>query len=414
MTVELGDTDPTPTPPQGEGHDPLLRAEDIRSSVSRKAAILGLAATIAGCAPVAQRFAERAEAVPAPNGAMPELRLLERAGFGPRPGDLARAHEIGREALVEKLLAADEGESARLNLLLSRVDALHMDSMELLDIPKERVLEGLRAAAILRATYGANPLHERMTEFWADHLNVYARKDDAAFRLGADLEGVARKHALGSFPKMIWASMDSSAMIGYLDNDRNEKSHPNENYARELLELHTLGVDGGYSQRDVMEVARCLSGWTIEKRFLRPKGRMRFDETQHDDGEKVVLGHRISAKGGETDIKAVWKIVCEHSATAHHVARKLVKRFVGDAPALQARVERAFADSKGDVRSCLRPILESKEIAEGAPLLRRPFDLVVASLRATDADTDGGPALQDHVRTMGQPSYEWPMPDGYP
>jgi uncharacterized protein (DUF1800 family) len=373
-----------------------------------------LAATAAGCAPVAQRFAERAEALPAPVGATPELRLLERAGYGPRPGDLARAHEIGRHALTERLLAADEGESARLNLLLSRIDALHMDSFELMDIPKERVLEGMRAAALLRATYGTNPLQERMTEFWADHLNVYARKDDAAFRLSADLEGVARKHALGSFPAMIRASMGSPAMVAYLDNDRNEKAHPNENYARELLELHTLGVDGGYSQRDVMEVARCLSGWTIEKRFLRPKGRIRFDETQHDDGEKRVLGHTIPAGGGAQDLEAVWAIVCDHPATAHHIARKLVKRFVGDAPALQARVEKAFAASRGDVRATIRPILESREIADGPPLLRRPFDLVVAALRATDSDTDGGPALQDHLRTMGQPSYEWPMPDGYP
>ncbi len=383
--------------------------------LSRRAILVGTAAAAAGCAPVAARFAERAEALPAPDGATVEQRLIERAGYGGRPGDLARAHALGREALVERLLAADEGETARLRLLLSRVDALRADSMELMDVPKAHLLEGLRAAALLRATYGANPLHERMSEFWADHLNVYAVKGDETFLLGADLQNVARRHALGSFPEMIRASMNSSAMVEYLDNDRNDKAHPNENYARELLELHTLGVDGGYTQRDVMEVARCLSGWTVQKKFLTlNKGKVYFDRDRHDDGAKTVLGHAIPAGGGAKDAEAVWSIVCLHPMTARHVARKLVKRFVGDSPALQARVEKAFLASKGDVRATLRPILTSQEIVDGPPLLRRPFDLIVAALRATDADTDGGPALQDHLRTMGQPTHEWPMPDGYP
>ncbi len=392
---------------------PLLSPER-KEGVTRRAILAGTAATLAGCAPVAGQLAQRAQPLPAPSGATAEGRLLDRAGFGPRPGDLARAHALGRAALVDRLLAADEPEEPRLELLLSRVDALHADSIELMDLPKERVLEGLRTAALLRATYGANPLHERMAEFWSDHLNVYAHKDDAAFRLGMDGETVARKHALGSFPEMIRASMRSPAMVVYLDNDRNDRAHPNENYARELLELHTLGVDGGYFQRDVMEVARCLSGWTLETRFLRPKGHLRFDPERHDDGAKTVLGQRIPAGGGEHDADAVWRIVCLHPATARHVARKLVRRFVGDAPALQARVERAFLDSRGDVKSTLRPILERPEIVDGPPLLRRPFDLVVAALRATDAYTDGGGALLDHLRLMGHAPHEWPMPDGYP
>ncbi len=402
----MGSNATFPLPPEGEGRG--------GEGLSRKALVFGATATLAGCAPVAARFAPRAEPRPAPRGATPEGRLIERAGFGGRPGDLARAKAMGRDALVQRLLAANQPEQPRLQLLLHRIDAIQQGSIDLMDEPKEHIVEGLQTAAILRATYGESPLRERMAEFWSDHLNVYAHKEDAAFRMGADLETVARNHALGSFPEMIRASMRSPAMIAYLDNDRNDKAHPNENYARELLELHTLGVDGGYSQRDVMEVARCLSGWTIEDRFLRARGSIRFDETRHDDGEKTVLGHLIPAGGGERDADAVWSIVCLHPATARHVARKLVRRLVGDESALQARVERAFLASKGDIKETLKPILTGKEIVDAPPLLRRPFDLVVASLRATDADSDGGPGVQGHLRDMGHAPHEWPMPDGYP
>ena len=353
--------------------------------VSRRVAIVGAAALLAGCAPVAQRFARHAEPLAAPSGATPEARLLDRMGFGPRPGDLARAHALGREALIERLLRADADDEPRLGMLLHRIEAIQDGSVDLMDIAKERVVEGLRTAAVLRATYGANPLKERMAEFWADHLNVYAHKDDAAFRLGADLEGVARAHALGSFPEMIQASMHSPAMVAYLDNDRNEKAHPNENYARELLELHTLGVDGGYTQRDVQEVARCLSGWTVEDRFLRPRGQIRFDAEAHDDGAKTVLGHRIPAGGGERDADAVLNLVALHPATARHLAGKLVRRFVGDAPALRGRVERAFLDSGGDVRATLRPILQGFEIAE-MNFARSSFSNPSDSISTTAAD----------------------------
>ena len=178
------------------------------------------------------------------------------------------------------------------------MDGLWLDPVTAMDVPKERVIEDLQRAAILRPTYGANPLYERVASFWAEHFNVAARKGDGAFYRGSE-ERLIRAGALGSFPDLLGSIARAPAMLGYLDNDANRKGHPNENFARELLELHTLGVDGGYTQRDVQEVARCFTGWTVEKRFLRPKGGFRFDPEVHDGGGKDGAGasHRAGGRG---------------------------------------------------------------------------------------------------------------------
>lgn len=204
-------------------------------------------------------------------------------------------------------------------------------------------------------------------------------------------------------------------MVAYLDNDRNDRAHPNENYARELLELHTLGVDGGYTQRDVQEVARCFSGWTIETRFLHRHGTFRFDESQHDNGAKVVLGHTIPAGGGQSDGEQVLNIVAAHPATARHLARKLVRTFWGEAdPKWVRQIETIFLQTGGDIGAMLRPLLLAPELADAPPIAKRPLDFLVSALRATNANCDGGPNVQNHLDRMGQPLWGWPMPDGFP
>ncbi|HEY0866190.1 MAG TPA: DUF1800 domain-containing protein [Fimbriimonas sp.] len=375
-------------------------------------------ALAAGCAPLAARATAKAqpEDFETPgNSEEPGRRLYNRAGFGPRPGNLARYREQGHARTVEQLLRADEPEDAALMMQLMRLDVLRVDPAELHDLKEETILAQLQQAAILRAVYGRNPLLERMSEFWTDHLNIFGKKRPAAWHKGADETKVVRRHALGSFPEMVRESARSPAMLTFLDGTQNQKGQPNENYARELMELHTLGVDGGYTQDDVMEVARCFSGWTVEDRFLRPRGRFRFDPDRHDAGEKRVLGTRIPAGGGIEDGEKVIEIVCAHPATARHLARKLVRKFVGtESPKLESQVEKAYWESRGEIREMLGPILTSRELLEGPPILKRPFDLVVSALRALDATTDAGNALQDHLEAMGQPIYQWPMPDGYP
>ncbi len=391
--------------------------EPTRRDALRLGAAAGVA-ILAGCAEPIRRLTARElpDRIELPSGPQdPNLRLANRLGFGPAPGDLSRIDRIGREAFVREQLAAGSPEDPYLTVMLHRLDALRIDSAELQDLPEQTVLRQLQQAGLLRAVFGRNQLRERMTDFWTNHFNVYARKAEGAYRKPADEEAVIRKHALGKFPDLLRASAKSPAMLVYLDNQENRAGVPNENYARELLELHTLGVDGGYEYQDIKELARCLTGWTVEDRFLRPYGKWRFDPELHDDGAKTVLGTRIPAGQGEKDVEIVLDLLSRHPSTARFLARKVCRYFLGDAGESREKgAAKAFADSGGDVRATLGPILSSKELLEGPPILKRPFDFVASSLRAFGVETDCGSALLDHLERMGQPLYEWPMPDGYP
>lgn len=396
-------------------------------SISRRdALILGGAAALAGCGRVATEVRRRKKVEPWREPSDPETtRLLDRMTFGWSTEEEATYASLGHDKYVERQLKADFDEPVELSLQLQNLDCLRMQAVELMELPRGRVIQQLQAAAILRGVYSPNQLKERMIDFWSNHFNVYSQKKDGAFFKGTQEEQILREHALGNFREMAKKMARSPAMLLYLDNEQNSKEHPNENYARELLELHTLGIYGGYTQKDIQEVARCLTGWKMETRYLggflqgntRPKakGSFRFDEKVHDNGEKLVLGKRISANGGESDGDQVLEIVLDHPASGKHLARKLVMFFTGSrSETLEEAVAKAYGDSKGDIAAMVRPILLSEELTKGDPILRRPFDFLCAALRRSGAITDGGPALQEYLRKLGQPMYEWPMPDGYP
>lgn len=373
---------------------------------------------VAGCAPIAQRVAGRRRAadVSVPKrGGNEAHRYLHRVAFGPIPGDHQQFVAMGRDAFLAEQLAPTNDDEPMLKFLLSRLDVMRVSSAELRDLPEGHVMRQLRQAAILRAVYSRWQVRERLTDFWTNHFNIFAFKGDNAYRKNVDDLQVVRKHALGKFPDMVRASATSAAMLGYLDAQVNRAGVPNENYARELLELHTLGVYGGYSQRDVAEVARCFTGWTIEQRFMRPKDQFRFDPDVHDKGEKIVLGHRIPAGGGTEDGERVIEIVTQHPSCAKFISTKLTRFFLGEGgDAIQPKVEDAYLKTKGDIVAMLMPILTSDAMLDGPPVLKRPYDYLVSSLRAIDAQTDGGEPIQQHLDAMGQPLYGWPMPDGYP
>ncbi|HTQ09394.1 MAG TPA: DUF1800 domain-containing protein, partial [Fimbriimonadaceae bacterium] len=291
----------------------------------------GLAA--AGCAPLAYRIQgdDLPKSIDLPKlDVHPTVRLINRAGFGPKPGQVAEVEGLGREAWIDRQLQPTDQEPAALELQLSNLDTSTLDSAELRDESDDDVIMQIQIAALLRAVYSQWQVRERMVDFWTNHFNIYARKGLGGDMLPTHDTEVLCKNALGTFPSLLNAVAHSPAMLGYLDNQVNQAGIANENYARELMELHTLGLHGGYSQKDVQEVARCLTGWTIETRFGRPVGTFRFDESVHDTGRKVVLGHVIPAGGGESDGLTVLDILGKHPSTARFVASKLCRHYLGD------------------------------------------------------------------------------------
>ena len=246
---------------------------------------------------------------------------------------------------------------------------------------------------LVRAVESKRQLQEVLADFWSNHFNIDMRKNAGRVLKVLDDREVIRPHLLGSFRALLGASAHSPAMLIYLDNARSTKAQTNrmgktrgglnENYARELMELHTLGVDGGYSQSDVTEVARCFTGWSLQP----GSATFEFHPRQHDDGEKTVLGHHIAAGGGQTDGEQVLDILASSPATARFLSKKLCQRFVADEPppALIERVAQTFLKTNGDLPSVYRAVFLSSEfLSKGAyrAKIKSPFELAISSVRA--------------------------------
>jgi uncharacterized protein (DUF1800 family) len=295
----------------------------------------------------------------------------------------------------------------------------------------QMVVTELQRAKLLRAVYSERQLYEMMVDFWENHFSIFANKDDDRYLLtGYDRETI-RPFAMGRFRDLLGATAHSPAMLFYLDNWRSSVPRPyaatktksagvdgglNENYARELMELHTLGVDGGYTQKDVQEIARCFTGWTIQK--PNEQGLFLYRPGLHDDGEKIVLGHRILPGGGPADGERVLDILATHPATARFIATKLARRFISDEPP-QSIIDRAaavFLKTDGSIRETLRAIITSPEFFSTMAYrakMRSPFEYVAASMRALNAETDGDRPVLDAIGRMGQPVFGRITPDGY-
>jgi uncharacterized protein (DUF1800 family) len=295
----------------------------------------------------------------------------------------------------------------------------------------QMVVTDLQRAKILRAVYSDRQLYEVMVDFWENHFSIFANKDDDRYLLTSFDRETIRPFAMGRFRDLLGATAHSPAMLYYLDNWRSSVPRPypakgdkpagvdggfNENYARELMELHTLGVDGGYTQKDVQEVARCFSGWTIEK--PNGEGLFLYRPGLHDDGEKIVLGHKVLAGGGIADGERVLDILATHPSTAKFIATKLARRFISDDPP-QSVIDRAaavFLKTDGSIRETLRAVITSPEFFSTSAYrakTRSPFEYVAAAMRALNAETDGDRPVLDFIGRMGQPLFGRITPDGY-
>jgi uncharacterized protein (DUF1800 family) len=294
--------------------------------------------------------------------------------------------------------------------------------------PQQVVQRDLLEGKILHAIYGNRQLEEVLTDFWFNHFNVFLDKGADRYLVTQYEREAIRPHVLGKFRDLLEATAKSPAMLFYLDNWQSVGPNApqgrgpqaprglNENYGRELLELHTLGVDGGYTQKDVTEAARCFTGWSI----FQPQrvGGFVFNRRAHDDSEKMVLGVKIPAGGGIEDGEKVLDIVARHPATAHFISKKLAMRFVADEPpdALVERMAQTFLKTDGDIRAVLRTMIESKEFFSAGAYqskLKSPLEVVASAARALNADIDFAFPLANQVAQLGQPLYRKQEPTGY-
>ena len=348
---------------------------------------------------------------------------LNRLTFGPRPGDEARVKTMGLNRWIELQLHPGRiPENPLLVEKLKTLDTLRLTSAELVrDYPtpqtsRQVVARDLAEAKTLRAVYGARQLEEVLDDFWFNHFNVFLDKGADRYLVTAYEREAIRPHVLGKFRDLLEATASSPAMLFYLDNWESGRRGLNENYGRELMELHTLGVNGGYTQKDVTEVARCFTGWTIR----RPQrgGEFVFNPRLHDDGEKIVLGVRIAAGGGQSDGEKVLDILASHPATAHFISRKLAMRFVADDPpeSLVNRMAETFGKTGGDIQAVLETMLRSKEFwSEGAyrSKMKSPLEMVASAVRAADGDVGFALPLANQVAQLGEPLYRKIEPTGY-
>ena len=329
---------------------------------------------------------------------------------------------------------------------------------------ERRVIVELNQQKLLRAAYSERQLNEVMVDFWFNHFNVFAGKGQVRTYVTEYERDAIRPRALGKFRDLLGAVAESPAMLFYLDNwqsvaaegaptmaatdrmrggrggqrpgrggqqramgrrdatmlqqppQQQRRRGVNENYARELMELHTLGVDGGYTQKDVQEIARAFTGWTIQQ--PRQGGAFHFEPRLHDNGEKVVLGMKIAPGGGKKDGEQVLDLLAKHPSTARFIATKLARRFVSDDPpaALVERATQTFTSTGGDIREVVRTIVTSPEFfapAAQRAKVKTPFEFVASTLRVTGAEASNPVPLVQTLREMGMPLYMCQPPTGY-
>ncbi len=302
--------------------------------------------------------------------------------------------------------------------------------------PQQVVAADLAEGKLFRAIYSNRQLEEVLTDFWYNHFNVDLNKGSDRFLVPTYERESIRPFVLGKFRDLLEATAKSPAMLFYLDNFQSVAPPPppkpnakstkapakqnarglNENYARELMELHTLGVDGGYTQQDIIEVARCFTGWTIDP--PNKGGGFSFNEKTHDKGEKQVLGVIIPAGGGMEDGEKVLDILAAHPSTARFISRELAQRFVADdpPPMLIERMARTFTESGGNIRAVLETMIAAPEFfSQGAyrAKIKTPFEMIVSAVRASGARVDYAMPLANQLNTWGEPLYRKVEPTGY-
>ncbi len=370
--------------------------------------------------------------------------LLGRLTFGPRPGEVERVQAMGVGAWLDQQLAPDRLPDPAGQLALAPHAVAELSPVEVWQryakkgpmtaadpMSERQYAEEVQMSALARHIASERGVLEVMTDFWTNYFNVFARKANTRWFVADFVEHAIRPNALGHFEDLLIATARHPAMLIYLDNARsvaagtparNPKAPRgiNENYARELLELHTLGVDGGYTQTDVSEVARVLTGWSVSgpnpADGMADPFAFRFRGRAHDRGEKVVLGHRFPSGAGEDEGFQLLRLLANHPATAHHVARRLCQRLVADDPPAGCvdAGARAFLATRGDLAEVVRAIVLGPDFwAARGSKVKSPLELVTSALRVLGAVPGEGVELTRTLALLGQDLFMNPVPTGY-
>ena len=416
----------------------------------RSSAAVALVAGTIGCSSLPSRSGDTGPSLQPLSETERIAHVLSRLTFGARPGDAERVAAMGVKRWIDQQLRPAKIDDSVLDLALAPLPSWSQPASNVANVSESpaffatavnavsmkdtaarakiaQLLVRARSAALVTDNfYAGKVIHAQMSErqllevvsdFWENHFSVYSGKMPSRTALIQWDRDVLRPHALGKFRDLLGAVAHSPAMLFYLDNHLSTRRGLNENYARELMELHTLGVDGGYTQKDVQEVARALTGWTIDRRS-EPTTFV-FRPELHDTSVKTVLGHTLPGGRGMEDGEEVLDILARHPSTARYIAFKLARRLVSDEPppALVSRAAAAFSRTDGDIAEVVRTIVTSPEFFSRAAFrakVKTPFELVVSVRRALDAPADTTPQTARLIGRLGQPTFGWQTPDGWP
>ena len=380
------------------------------------------------------------------------IHILNRLGYGPTAEEVAHVKQVGIDRYIDEQLHPDSiPEPAALTQRLAGLDTLRLTPVQLFigygplltnlnggikATPEEAkarrqraniIVQQAAAARVYRALYSHRQLQEVMVDFWFNHFNVFAQKGLDHLWVGTYERDAIRPYALGHFRDLLLATARDPAMLFYLDNRLNtapgspgakgDQIGINENYAREVMELHTLGVDGGYTQNDVVALAHILTGWGLGQRDLRfgAGAAAAFDPSRHDFSDQVLLGYHIATGGEEEGVTAL-TMLARSPATAHHIAFELAQYFVADQPprGLVDRLSQRFRDTDGDIAGVLKTLFASHEFRDSAgQKYKTPYQYVLSAARATGVEVNNPRPLLDTMARLGMPLYGCQTPDGY-
>jgi uncharacterized protein (DUF1800 family) len=380
------------------------------------------------------------------------IHVLNRMAFGPTPADVQHVKQIGIARYIDEQLHPDSiPEPPVLTERLAGLDTLKLNPVQLFveygpilpimnggvkPTPEEAKARRQRAqiivqqaqdARVWRALYSPRQLQEVMVDFWYNHFNVFAGKGLDHLWVGRYEADAIRPYALGHFRDLLLATAHSPAMLFYLDNQLNtapgspgakgNQTGINENYAREIMELHTLGVDGGYTQNDVIALAHILTGWGLARRDLgRGDGSAQiFDPGRHDFTPQTFLGRTMPPGGEELGVQAIG-MLASSPATARHIAFELAQYFVADTPpqALVDRLAQRFRETDGDIAAVMKTLLTSREFRDSAgQKYKTPYQYVLSAARAAGVEVNNPRPLLGTMARLGMPLYYCQTPDGY-